>query len=205
MLFSIIADIIEMSSSHKLLTLSIPTTTVVVVDHLIPTTTTVVVDHDLSNLSAVNRPRARNPRDTCAVTWMCYHSSCTAAIEKVFYSLRAVLTKLVTIVAESLSSILPKWRPPTIRSVMGASLVRNSMILATFRPESDSYLSTRLINTADTGDSSLPATTGYHKIQLQEALFTFRFLGNMIISSTELFSDIHKLHKAIKQIQINGQ
>ena len=30
-----------------------------------------------------------------------------------------------------------------------------------FRPESDSYLSTRLI---DTGDSSLPATTGYHKI-----------------------------------------
>ena len=44
-------------------TLSIPTTTVVVVDHLIPTTTTVVVDNDLSNLSAVNRPRARNPRD----------------------------------------------------------------------------------------------------------------------------------------------
>ena len=69
-----------------------------------------------------------------------------------------------------------------------------------FRPESDSYLSTRLI---DTADSSLPATTGYHKIQLQEALFNFRFLGNMNISSTELFSDIHKLHKAIKQIQIN--
>ena len=40
--------------------------------------------------------------------------------------------KLVTIVAESLSAILPKWRPRTIRSVMGASLVRNLMILATF-------------------------------------------------------------------------
>ena len=42
-------------------TLSIPTTTVVVVAHCIPTTTFVVVDNDLSNLSAVNRPRARNP------------------------------------------------------------------------------------------------------------------------------------------------
>ena len=64
-------------------TLSIPTTTVVVVHHLIPTTTTVVVDNDVSNLSAVNRPRARIPRDTCAVTRMCYHGLCTAAIEKV--------------------------------------------------------------------------------------------------------------------------
>ena len=99
-------------------TLSIPTTTVVVVAHCIPTTTFVVVDNDLSNLSAVNRPRARNPRDTCAVNRMYYHCSCTAAIEKVLCSLRAVLTKLVTIVAESLSSILPKWRPRMIRSVM---------------------------------------------------------------------------------------
>ena len=113
-------------------TLSIPTTTVVVVDHCIPTTTFVVVDNDLSNLSAVNRPRARNPRHTCAVTWMCYRSLCTAAIETVLLSFRAVLTKLVTIIAESLSSILPKWRPRMIRSVMGASFVRNSMILATF-------------------------------------------------------------------------
>ena len=113
-------------------TLSIPTTTVDVVDHLIPTTTTVVVDNDLSNLSAVNRPRARNPRDTCAITRMCYHSLCKAAIEKVLWSLRVVLTKLVTIVADSLSSILPKWHPRTIRSVMGASFVRNSMILVTF-------------------------------------------------------------------------
>ena len=47
-------------------------------------------------------------------------------------SLRAVLTKLVTIVAESLSSILPKWLPCMIRSVMWATLVRNSMILSTF-------------------------------------------------------------------------
>ena len=54
-------------------------------------------------------------------------------------------------------------------------------------------------------DCSLPATTVYHKIQLQEALFNFRFLGNMTISSTEVFSDIHKLHKAIEQIQINRQ
>ena len=103
-----------------------------VVDHLIPTTTTVVVDNDLSNLSAVNRPRDRNPRYTCAVTRMCHHSLCIATIEKVLQSLRAVLTKLVTTVAESLSSILPKWCPRTIRSVMGASLVRNLLILATF-------------------------------------------------------------------------
>ena len=82
-------------------TLSIPTTTVVVVAHCIPTTTFVVVDNDLSNLSAVNRPRARNPRDTCAVNRMYYHCLCTAAIEQVLCSLRAVLTKLVTIVAES--------------------------------------------------------------------------------------------------------
>ena len=99
-------------------TLSIPTTTVVVVAHCIPTTTFVVVDNDLSNMSAVNRPRARNPRDTCAVNRMYYHCLCTAAIEQVLCSLRAVLTKLVTIVAESLSSILPKWRPRMIRSVM---------------------------------------------------------------------------------------
>ena len=99
-------------------TLSIPTTTVVVVAHCIPTTTFVLVDNDLSNLSAVNRPRARNPRDTCAVSRMCYHCSSTAAIEKVLRSLRAVLTKLVTIVADSLSSILPKWRPRMIQSVM---------------------------------------------------------------------------------------
>ena len=84
-------------------TLSIPTTTVVVVANCIPTTTFVVVDNDLSNVSAVNRPRARNPRDTCAVNRMYYHCSCTAAIEQVLCSLRAVLTKLVTIVAESLS------------------------------------------------------------------------------------------------------
>ena len=72
-------------------TLSIPTTTVVVVaHHCIPTTTFVVVDNDLSNLSAVNRPRARNPRDTCAVNRMYYHCLCTAAIEKVLCSLRAV-------------------------------------------------------------------------------------------------------------------
>ena len=99
-------------------TLSIPTTTVVVVAHCIPTTTFVVVDNDLSIMSAVNRPRARNPRCTCAVSRMCYHCLCTAAIEKVLCSLRAVLTKLVTIVAESLSSILPKWRPRMIQSVM---------------------------------------------------------------------------------------
>ena len=67
-------------------TLSIPTTTVVVVAHCIPTTTFVVVDNDLSNLSAVNRPRARNPRDTCAVNRMYYHCSCTAAIEQVLCS-----------------------------------------------------------------------------------------------------------------------
>ena len=57
-------------------------------------------------------------------------------------------------------------------------------------------------------DSSLPATTqstGYHKRQLQEDLFNFRFLRNMNISSTELFSDIHTLHKAMKQIRINRQ
>ena len=113
-------------------TLSIPTTTVVVVAHCIPTTTFVVDDNDLSNLSAVNRPRARNPRDTCAVNRMYYHCSCTAAIEQVLCSLRAVLTKLVTIVAESLSPILPKWLPRMIRSVMWATLVRNSMILSTF-------------------------------------------------------------------------
>ena len=89
---------------------ALPTTTVVVVAHCIPTTTFVVVDNDLSNLSAVNRPRARNPRDTCAVTRMCYHCLCTAAIEKVLCSLRAL-----TIVAESLSSILPKWCPRMIR------------------------------------------------------------------------------------------
>ena len=55
-------------------------------------------------------------------------------------------------------------------------------------------------HTADTADS-LPATSqsiGYHKIQLQEDLFNFRFLRNMNISSTELFSD-----KAIKQIRVN--
>ena len=113
-------------------TLSIPTTTFVVVAHCIPTTTKVVVENDLSNMSAVNRPRARNPRDTCAVNRMCYQSLCTAAIDKVLRSLRAVLTKFVTIVAESLSSILTKWRPRMIRSVMSATLVRNSMILATF-------------------------------------------------------------------------
>ena len=74
-----------------------------------------------------------------------------------------------------------------------------------FRPESDSYLSTRLI---DSADSSLPAmtqSTGYHKRQLQEDLFNFRFLRNMNISSTELFSDIHTLQKAMKQIRINRQ
>ena len=99
-------------------TLSIPTTTIVVVAYCIPTTTFVVVDNDLSNMSAMNRPRARNPRDTCAVNRMYYHSLCTAAIEQVLRSLQAVLTKLVTIVAKSLSSILPKWRPRMIRSVM---------------------------------------------------------------------------------------
>ena len=44
-------------------TLSIPTTTFVVVAHCIPTTTKVVVENDLSNMFAVNRPRARNPRE----------------------------------------------------------------------------------------------------------------------------------------------
>ena len=70
---------------------------------------------------------------------------------------------------------------------------------------SDSYLSTRLI---DSADSSLPAmtqSTGYHKRQLQEDLFYFRFPRNMNIGATELFSDIHKLHKAMKQIRINRQ
>ena len=65
-------------------------------------------------------------------------------------------------------------------------------------------MSTRLI---DAADSSLPATsqsTGYHKRQLQEDLFNFRFLRNMNIGSTELFSDIHTLHKAMKQIRINS-
>ena len=55
----------------------IPTTTFVVVAHCIPTTTFVVVDNDLSNLSAVNRPHARNPRDTCAVNRMYYYCLCT--------------------------------------------------------------------------------------------------------------------------------
>ena len=60
----------------------------------------------------------------------------------------------------------------------------------------------------DSADSSLPAmtqSTGYHKRRLQEDLFNFRFLRNMNISSTELFSDIHTLHKAMKQIRINRQ
>ena len=75
-------------------TLSIPTTTVVVVAHCIPTTTFVVVDNDLSNLSAVNRPRARNPRDTCAVNRMCCYCLCTADIEKVFVQFASRLNEI---------------------------------------------------------------------------------------------------------------